>query len=99
MKFGPAEMAQMMDGAKALLVVAMFSSVGIGLALGLIVALYRIFFRHHAADQSLRSGMPIGPALPTGPAQEIDATAPHSPRSPVRRANKLIRLVDLLGII
>jgi hypothetical protein len=86
MKFGPAEMAQMMDGAKALLTVAMISSVGIGLALGMIVALYR-FYRDREADQSLRS------------AQEIDATAPPSPRSPVPRANKLIRPVDLLGII
>ena len=99
MKFGPAEMAQMMDGAKALLTVTMVYSVGIGIVLGAVVALYRIFFRHHAADQSLRSGMPTGPALPTGPAQEIDATAPHSPRSPVPRANNLLRLVDLLGII
>ena len=38
MKFGPAEMAQMMDGAKALLTVAMISSVVIGLVLGVIVA-------------------------------------------------------------
>jgi aspartyl protease family protein len=43
--------------------------------------------------------MPTVPALPTIPAQEIDATAPHSPRSPVPRANNLLRLVDLLGII
>ena len=35
-------------------------------------------------NQSLRSGMP------TVPAPEIDATAPHSPRSPVPRANNLL---------
>src|SRR5262245_34138173 len=40
--------------------------------------------RHRAANQSLRSGMP------TVPAPEIDATTPHSPRSPVRRANHLL---------
>src|SRR5262245_723676 len=40
--------------------------------------------RHRAANQSLRSGMP------TIPAAEIDATAPHSPRSPVTRANNLL---------
>jgi hypothetical protein len=115
MKFGPAEMAQMMDGAKALITVMLVSSVGIGLVLGVIVALYRIFFRnpggdpengpdymqqwtgtewvyldrayfhgHRAADQSFRSGMPTVPALPTVPVQEIDATAPHSLRSPGR---------------
>ena len=39
------------------------------------------------------------PSAETVLAQEIDATAPHSPRSPVPRANKLIRLVDLIGII
>ena len=99
MKFGPAEMAQMMDGAKTLITVMLVSSVGIGIVLGAIVALYRIFFRHRAADQSFQSGMPTVPALPTIPAQEIDATAPHSPRSPVPRANNLLRLVDLLGII
>ena len=42
----------------------------------------RCLHRHHAADQSLQSGMP------TLPAPEIDATAAHSPRSPVPRANK-----------
>jgi hypothetical protein len=44
----------------------------------------RCLHRHRAADQSLRSGMP------TVPAPEIDATAPHSPRSPVPRANNLL---------
>ena len=105
MNFGPAEMAQTMDAAKVLIAVAVVYSVGIGIVLGAIVALYR-FFRHRAADQSLLSGMPTGPALPsdpalpTGPAQEIDATAPHRPRPPVPRAGlRLIRPVDLLGII
>src|SRR5215510_2658518 len=45
MKFGPAEMAQMMDGAKALITVTMVSSVGIGLVLSVIVALFVAFFR------------------------------------------------------
>jgi Putative transposase len=40
--------------------------------------------RHRAADQSFQSGMP------TVPAPEIDSTAPHSPRSPVPRANNLL---------
>ena len=44
----------------------------------------RCLHRHRAADRSLRSGMP------TVPAPEIDATAPHSPRSPVPRANNLL---------
>src|SRR5262245_23343599 len=38
--------------------------------------------RHRAVDQSFQS------AMPTVPAPKIDATAPHSPRSPVPRANK-----------
>ena len=42
MKFGPAEMAQMMDGAKALLTVAMISSISIGLVLGVIVAFWKL---------------------------------------------------------
>jgi len=95
MNFGPAEMAQMMDAAKAFIAVTMVYSVGIGIVLG---ALYHIFFRHHAGDQSFRSGMPNVPALPpvpaappTVPIQEIDATAPHSPRSPAPRANNLLR--------
>jgi hypothetical protein len=45
MKFGPAEMAQMMDGAKALLTAAMIFSVVIGIVLGVIVAFFTAFFR------------------------------------------------------
>ena len=90
MKFGPAEF---MDGPKALITVTTVSAVGIGIILGAIVALYRIFFwdraadhfRHREADLSFQSGMP------TVPAQEIDATALHSPQSPVPRANNLLR--------
>src|SRR5215831_20265532 len=44
----------------------------------------RCLHRHRAADQSFQS------AMPTVPAPEIDATAPHSPRSPVPRANNLL---------
>jgi hypothetical protein len=44
MNFGPAEMAQMMDGARSLLTVTMVSSVGIGLVLGVIVARFRCIF-------------------------------------------------------
>src|SRR5262245_25515801 len=44
----------------------------------------RCLHRHRAADQSFQSGMPIVRA------PEIDATAPHSPRSPVPRANNLL---------
>ena len=170
MNFGPAEMAQTMDAAKALITVMLVSSVSIGIVLGAIVVLSR----HRAADQSFQSGMPTAPALLTATeeierataprsdadarqklvnaareiraeyevagddeellrlagrqitaadltwlskllaqwewdlqhpsaetvlAQEIDATASHSPRSPVPRANKLIRLVDLIGIV
>ena len=40
MNFGPAEMAQTMDGAKALLTFAMVSSISIGLVLGVIVAFF-----------------------------------------------------------
>src|SRR5262245_3102608 len=42
----------------------------------------RCLHRHRAANQSFQSGMP------TVPAPEIDATAPHSPRSPVSRPNQ-----------
>jgi ABC-type sugar transport system permease subunit len=42
MKFGPAEMLQMMDGAMSWITVMAVSSVGIGIILGLIVAvIYR----------------------------------------------------------
>ena|SRR5438105_12327642 len=105
MNFGPAEMAQMMDGAKGLITVAIVSSVGIGIVLGTIIGLYRILFRHRAADQSFQSEMPTDPALPTVPvlpnihAQEIDATTPYRPRSPVPRANNPLRLVNRLGML
>ena len=97
MNFGPAEMAQTMETAKGLIVVTIAYSVGIGIVVGAIVAL----LRHRAADRSFRSGTPNGPVLPPVPAQEIEATAPHSPRSPAPRANGLLRLklIDLLGII
>jgi S1-C subfamily serine protease len=172
MNFGPAEMAQTMDAAKALITVAFVFSIGIGIVLGAIVALRH---RHGAADQSFQSGMPPAhvplpaaeeieratapsndaderqklvnaaceiraeyevtdddeellrladrqttaadvtwlrkllaqwewdqqrPSAETVLAKEIDATAPHRPRSPVPRAGlRLIRPVDLLGII
>src|SRR4051812_31091520 len=100
MNSGPAEMAQTMGAAQGLIVVTMVYSVGIGIVVGAIVAL----FRHRAADQSFPSGMPTAlpsePALPTVPAQ-IDVTAPTSPRSPAPRADNLLRLrlIDLLGLI
>jgi aspartyl protease family protein len=83
--FGPAEMAQTLDTAKALITVIAVSGAVIGIVLGTIVTL------HRGADQSFL------PTLPTVRAPEIDATAPHSPRSPVPR--KLFRLVDLTGFI
>ena len=43
MNFGPGEMAQMMDSAKALITVTIVSGIGIGIVLGAIVAVYRIF--------------------------------------------------------
>src|SRR3954452_10809968 len=64
MKCGPAEMAQMMDGAKALLTVAMISSVGIGLALGVIVALFAAFFRG-GSDRNRAEPRPANGQLPT----------------------------------
>jgi tetratricopeptide (TPR) repeat protein len=103
MNFGPAEMAQTMDAAKALIAVTMVYSVAIGVVLGAIVALYT-FFRQRAADQSFQSGMPTvpalstAPALPTVPALEIDAAAPHSLRSPVPRAN-ILRLTGIIILI
>ena len=105
MKFGPAEMAQMMDSGQALITVTFVFTACLGIVLGAIIALYHIFFRHradhfrrHVADRSFQSGMPTVPALPTVPVQDIDASPPHSPRA---RANNLLRLrlVDLLGII
>ena len=62
MKFGPAEMAQMMDGAKALLTVAMIFSVGIGIVLGVIVALYRSF--SDTTRPINRSDLECRPVLP-----------------------------------
>jgi len=60
MKFGPAEMAQMMDAAKALLSVTMVSSVGIGLVLGVIVALFAAFFRRGLHRDLAREHISIG---------------------------------------
>jgi hypothetical protein len=112
MNFGPAEMAEMMEGARALFIVATVSSVGIGIVLGAIIGLYRILFRHRATDQSPQSAMPTVPPLPTVagvptltalltvPALQVDSTATtHSLRSAAPRASSLLRLVCLLGII
>ena len=100
MKFGPAEMAQMMDSGQALITVTFVFTACLGIVLGAIIALYHIFFRHradhfrrHVADRSFQSGMPTVPALPTVPVQDIDASPPHSPRA---RANNLLRLSRLL---
>jgi hypothetical protein len=71
MKFGPAEMAQMMDGAKALITVTMVSSVGIGLALGVIVALFVAFFRRglhrNRVEPRLTNGQLLTPNASPGP--------------------------------
>jgi hypothetical protein len=68
MKFGPAEMAQMMDSGKALIIVTFVAAACIGIALGAIVALYHRHradhFGHRAADRSFQSAMPTVPALP-----------------------------------
>ena len=69
MKFGLAEMAQMMDGAKALLTVTMVYSVGIGIVLGAPAAC-RLFASVHrclmyAAPASNPSGdIPLPPVAP-----------------------------------
>ena len=97
MKFGPADF---MDGLKALILVMTASAIITEIILGAIVALYRNFFRdraahhfhHREADLSFQSGMST--ALPTVPAQKIDATAP-SPGSAVPRGRRLA----LIGII
>src|SRR5215469_4763167 len=60
MKFGPAEMAQMMDAAKALLAAMMVSSVGIGLVLGAIVVLFVAFFRWGLHRDLAREHVSIG---------------------------------------
>jgi len=60
MKFGPAEMAQMMDGAKALITATIVSSIGIGLALGVIVALFTAFFRSKLHRDLAREHISIG---------------------------------------
>ena len=52
MTFDAAEMAQMMDGAKALIAVTMVSVVGIGLVLGVIVALFIAFFQRFHRDRA-----------------------------------------------
>jgi hypothetical protein len=71
MKFGPAEMAQIMDGAKALITVTMVSSVGIGLALGVIVALFVAFFRkglhRNRVEPRLTNGQLPTPNSSSGP--------------------------------
>ena len=70
MKFGPAEMAQMMDGAKALLTVTMVSSVGFGLLLGVIVALFVLFRRglhRNRVEPHLTNGQLLTPNSSSGP--------------------------------
>jgi len=64
MKFGPAEMAQMMDGAKALLTVTMVSSVGFGLLLGVFVALSRRGL--HRTEPHLTNGQLLTPRADSG---------------------------------
>jgi clan AA aspartic protease (TIGR02281 family) len=64
MKFGPAEMAQTMEAAKALITVSMISFVGIGLVLGVIVALFVAFFQrglHRNRAEPLTNGPLLTP--------------------------------------
>jgi hypothetical protein len=71
MKFGPAEMAQMMDGARGLITIAMISSVGIGLVLGVISALFVVFSERgllrDSAEPPLTKGQLLTPNLSSGP--------------------------------
>jgi clan AA aspartic protease (TIGR02281 family) len=70
MKFGPAEMAQTMEAAKALITVSMISFVGIGLVLGVIVALFVAFFQrglHRNRAEPLTNGPLLTPNSSPGP--------------------------------
>src|SRR5262245_6968255 len=67
MNFGPAEMAQLMDDAKALITVTMVSSVGIGLVLGGIAALFVASFRRDRAEPRLTNGQLLTPNSSPGP--------------------------------
>jgi hypothetical protein len=71
MKFGPPEMAQTMEAAKALITVSIISSVGIGLVLGVIVALFVAFFQRalhrNRAEQRLTNGPLLTPNSSPGP--------------------------------
>jgi hypothetical protein len=52
MKFGPDEMAQLMETTKALITVTMLASVGIGLVVGVIVAICVALFRRLRRDRA-----------------------------------------------
>jgi hypothetical protein len=71
MKFGPAEMAQMMDSGKALITVAFVFAACIGIVLGTIVALYHRHrtnhFQDRAGDRSFQSEIPTTLSLTTAP--------------------------------
>jgi hypothetical protein len=86
-----------MDAAQALIAVTAVYSVGIGIVIGAVV----VFFRHHAADhfRHREADLSFQSGMPTVPAQEIDATALHSPQSPVPRANNLWLLRPLRPLI
>jgi S1-C subfamily serine protease len=107
MKFGPAEMAQMMDSGKALITVAFVFAACIGIVLGTIVALYHRHrtnhFQDRAGDRSFQSEIPTTLSLTTAPvpltvsAQKIDVTPLPSSRPLVPRT--LVYLFGMLGII
>jgi hypothetical protein len=79
MKFGPAEMVQMMGGAKALITVTMVSSVGIGLVLGVIVALFVVFFRGRLHRDRAEPHLTNGQLLPPNSGPGPNAVYPGSP--------------------
>jgi clan AA aspartic protease (TIGR02281 family) len=71
MKFGPAEMAQMMDGARSLITITMITSVGVGFVLGGVGALFVAFFRgglhRNRTEPRLTNGQLLTPNSSSGP--------------------------------
>ena len=65
MQFGPAEMAQMMDKTKAFITITLLASVGIGVVLGLISALFVAFFQRGLFRNSAEPPLTKGHLLTT----------------------------------
>jgi hypothetical protein len=91
MNFGPADMAQMMDGARALLAFAMGSSVGIGIVLGIMTA---VFF---ACFQTGMHRKQIEPWLTNKQLLSADSSSQPSAGWPVSEQDQVLKELTLIN--